>query len=368
MNIEKLVKKYAEIMESDAFVRYEKDFANKIISELSVCYERRLGEPDMVKIVESVINGCKNLTSKNNQPYFEVSTNAIFIHGYPKSGVKFYYYGQQTSVELGDIIFIASIIYNGRIYVEKFTISQFKKDTKSTRSISWDIGNRKQLYLLSRFPKFSGVEGSIVPKEKDFSLPNYSGCLGSYGLLYAPGDFAFVSGTRLDSYLSNRRKISGDDLFSIGERRDVININKWYPRWHKWVDMIDVCKYFCGPYCNVCFLSFPFNLFLGNCHFSMNVYDFVIKYLRLCIGEPTVAEIGKRNLQARNFLIELMSMLRAKAIKENLTDLRNFTEGFFKYHNDTNEEINTHRENIESEARGGGIGIIYTTINLGEGE
>jgi hypothetical protein len=374
MNIEKVIEKYVETVESNAFVGYEKDLAGRIMSALSAGYQNRLCETDMVKIIESVINGCKNLTSKSDQPYFELSTNAIFVHGYPKeSGVEFDYYGARASTELGDIIFIASIIFNDQIYFEKFTISQFKKDNQRNRSISWNMENKKQLYLLSRFPEFRGVAGSIVP-QKNFNLPNYSGCLGSYSLLYAPGDFAFVSGTRLDSYLGSRNKINGDDLFSIGERRDVINISKWHHWWHEWVHMIDVCRHFCRPHCNACFLLSPFNLFLGNfhflgnCHFSMNVSDFVSKYLRLCIGEPTVAKIGKRNLHAINFLIELMSALKAKAIKDNLTDLQNFTEGFFKYRYANNEGIKMYRENIEFKPKGGGLGIIYTTINLGEGE
>jgi hypothetical protein len=102
----------------------------------------------------------------------------------------------------------------------------------------------------------------------------------------------------------------------------------------------------------------------------MNVSDFVSKYLRLSIGEPTDAIIGRRNLQVRNFLIELMSTLKAKAIKEKdkLTDLLNFTDGFFKYRYANNERSDTNRENIEFKPDGGGIGIIFTTINLGEGE
>jgi hypothetical protein len=362
MNIEKAIKKYIEIVESDAFAGYEKDFAGRIISALSSCYQNRLSEPDMVKTVEDVINSCKNLTRNNSKPDFELSTNAIFIHGYHKSGVRFNYYGKRADTELGDIIFIVSIIFNGQKYFEKFTISQFKKNSQNNRSISWNMENKEQLYLLSMFPKFRGVAGSIVP-QKDFNLPNYSGCLGSYSLLYAPGDFAFVSGTRLASYLGSSKKINGNDLFSIGERENVINISEWHHWWHDWLRILEFCR---QPYCDFCSLLPTFNLFLGNCHFSMNVYDFVSKYLRLSIGEPT---IGKTNLQARNFLIELMSTLKPKTDeeKDKYKDLRNFTEGFFKYRYANNEGSNMDKENIEFNSEGD-IGIIYTTINLGEGE
>lgn len=365
MNIEKAIKRYIETVESDAFASYEKDFARRITSALSECYQQRLGETDRVKIIESVINSCKNLTIKSNQPYFELSTNVIFIHGYPKkSGVEFGYYGKSAYTELGDIIFIVSIIFNGQRYFEKFTINQFKKDIQRTRTISWDIKNKEQLYLLSRFPRFKGVVGSIVP-QKDFNLPNYSGCLGSYGLLYNPGDFSFVSGTRLDSYLGSSKKINGNDIFLMRERReDRIEIREWHHFLHERVHIL--CKHICGPRCDICCHLYPFLMFIGNCHFAGNVFDFVDKYLRLCIGEPTDMKIGKKNVNARKFLCKLLSAIRIKAKRDGLDEVLKFANDFFKYRFSDNEGEGEYRNNIEAGFEGGGIGIIHTMINLGE--
>ena len=98
------------------------------------------------------------------------------------------------------MIFIVSVYFQGKKYFEKLTINQFKKANKTS---SWSIKNKEQLFLLSRFPVFRGIQGSIID-EKNYAIPNYSGCLGSYGFLYKPGDFAFVSATKLDSYVGQK--------------------------------------------------------------------------------------------------------------------------------------------------------------------
>ena len=50
--------------------------------------------------------------------------------------------------ELGDIIFIISIIFNGQKYFEKFTINQFKKDVQRKRAVSWNIKRRTTLFVI----------------------------------------------------------------------------------------------------------------------------------------------------------------------------------------------------------------------------
>lgn len=365
MSIERAIEKYIETIESDVFASYEKKFAHAITSALSECYHQKLDETDMVKDVERIVNSCRNLNDKSSKPYFELSTNAVYIHGYPnKSGVEFDYYGKNAPVELGDIIFIISIVFNGQKYFEKFTITQFKKDKKRTRSISWNIDKKEQLYLLSRFPTFRGVKGSLVP-QKDFNLSNYSGCLGSYGFLYRPGDFTFVSATRLNSYLGDNKKINGNDLFRLCQNRDVIDTNQWFHFWHEWIHMIDIYRHFCKPHCDLCSLFLP-QIFLGNCHFSRNAFDFVDKYLRLCMGEPTVMKIGRRNVGVRNFLYELLSAIKIKAKRENRQDILNFIDAFFRYGFSDDEGEGGFREGNVFDFDGGGIGVVHTVINLGE--
>jgi hypothetical protein len=177
-----------EVIRSDVFARYEKEFAQRIISGLSNGYLQKLYETQLVQTLQDVVNHVHDLSMKDPLSSFELSTSSIFIHG-NKSQVTFDYYGENKPGELGDLIFIISLVLNRQIYFEKLTVNQFKRDKTGQKSIAWEI-DHKQLYLLSRFPKFRVVKG-LIPK-KEFSLPNYSGCLGSFGLLYRPGDFVFV--------------------------------------------------------------------------------------------------------------------------------------------------------------------------------
>ena len=179
MPIDKVVERYLELIKTEHFVKYEKDFAYKVQEGLYKGYTNGFSEPTMVSVIEGIVNKLNGLSVSANR--FEISTKSIFIHG-NKSQVEFEYYGQRVQRELGDLVFILSVIYNGRKYFEKITISQFKKDYDG---LKWNISNKGQLYLLSRFPSFRGIKGSIIPM-REFNLPNYSGCLGSFNLLFGP--------------------------------------------------------------------------------------------------------------------------------------------------------------------------------------
>jgi hypothetical protein len=269
----------------------------------------------------------------------KISTKSIFIHG-NKSQVEFEYYRQRVQRELGDLIFILSVIYNGRKYFEKFTISQFKKDDDKSR---WNLSNKRQIYLLSRFPQFWGIRGSIIPSKK-FNLPNYSGCLGSFSLLFRPGDFAFVSAPKLEISVGNRK--------SIGK----INILRFWeiPCYYCFTPLIPI-RFF--PSCSI--------WILGISHFASNIYEFVDKYLRGNIGE-LIYSMRIYNTPAFDFLHELLSAIRIKAHKEKKDEIIAFIDEFFGRPYGGNE--GGIREGVEFDYEGGGIGIIYTSIDLGEGK
>lgn len=208
MSTEKVIENYIQLIETEHFSKYEKDFAHKIQMGLLEGYQQHDTEPKMVSNVEAIINKVNEFSASVNR--FHISTKGIFIHG-NKSQVEFEYSdGSKTQRELGDLIFIISIIYNNKKYFEKFTITQFKKSTNDTR---WDL-NKKQLYLLARFPTFKGAKGSII-SEKEYNLSNYSSCLGSYGLLYKPGDFAFASAKIVEALLGNSKSIGIKSMLSV---------------------------------------------------------------------------------------------------------------------------------------------------------
>jgi hypothetical protein len=345
LSIEDVVVKYLELIETECFAKYEKDFVGKVQMGLIEGYRRRFYEPTMVSIVEGIVNNLGKLSASTDK--FKISTRSIFIHG-KRSLVEFDYYGQRVRRELGDLIFILSVIYKGRKYFEKFTISQFKKDNGELR---WDLSNREQIYLLSRFPSFWGVKGSIIPM-REFNLPNYSRCLGSFNLLFRPGDFIFVSAPLLESLVGNRKSIGIADVYKF-----------WEPSSY----------YFTYPmhlYLLKNGLLIPFFLqyfidILGFSHFAPNIHEFVDDYLRGNIGELIYSYIGKYKTPALDFLHELLSAIMRKAQIEGRTEIMDFVNEFFRYPYGNGE--GGMKQDVEFDYEGGGIGIIYTSINLGEG-
>lgn len=358
MPVEEVIEKYLRLMKTEHFAKYEKDFAYKVQMGLNEGYNRGFYEPAMVSVVEGIINNLQGLSVSADR--FRISTNSIFIHG-NRSQVEFEYYGQKVQRELGDLIFILSVIHNGRKYFEKFTISQFKKDNDRLR---WDLSNKEQIYLLSRFPSFRGIRGSIIPMRK-FSLPNYFGCLGSFNLFFRPGDFVFVSAGQLESFIG-RKSIN------------IVNISKFweppsyyftYPTpfdWHYIEESLYIWHKMCRHRMLIPFFPPFFIDILGFSRYASNIHDFTDKYLRGYIGELTYSDIGVYNTPAFDFLRELLSAIMKKAQKEKKTEGVNFVKEFFKHPYGGNE--GGMREGVEFDYEGGGVGIIHTSINLGEGE
>lgn len=374
MSIEGCLEKYLQLITSEAFAKYENDFASKLQRGLYEGYKKGMYEPQLVSVVEEVVNKFNGLSTSTNS--FEISTKGIFIHG-NKSQITFEYYGQPVQTELGDLIFILSIVYNGIKNFEKFTISQFKKDNKNLR---WDLSNKEQLYLLSRFPTFKGVKGSLIP-QREFNLPNYSGCLGSFNLLFRPGDFVFVSAPRLESFLNDRKSIHIDKRFYLWESPtyylpypipyDWYDIKKLFYIWRKyWRDIwMEYWRDIWPKYWRHGFL-FPFlpsfiGIF-GSSHYASDVYDFTDKYLRGYIGELIYSFKSVYNRPALEFLNELLSAIRRKAQSEKKYEVIKFVDDFFGYPYGNSQERRIENENFNYE--GGGLGIIYTLINLDKGE
>ncbi|MCM8807789.1 MAG: hypothetical protein NC926_07620 [Candidatus Omnitrophica bacterium] len=369
----RVIEKYLELINTEHFAKYCRDFACRMQKGLSTGYKQRAYEPKLVSVVEKVVNELKELSTSTNR--FKISTKSIFIHG-PRKGeetrVEFEYYGQKRQTELGDLIFILSIIYNRRKYFEKFTISQFKKDDDRLR---WDLSNKEQVYLLSRFPPFKGVRGSIIP-QREFHLPNYSGCLGSYNLLYRPGDFVFVSASSLENFVRNRKSIDIINISQLwGSPSCCFTYSIFFDRPH-----IEKLFYICEKYCRyrfpIPFLPLCLIGILGFSHYASNVYNFVDKYLRGCIGDLIFSDIGVYNKPAFNFLRELLSAIMRKAQKEKKMEVVNFVNEFFSHPYGGNQggmregiefddEKGGMKEHVEFDDEEGGFGIIYTLIDLG---
>lgn len=366
MPIDEVVQNYLQLIRTEHFAKYEKDFAYRLQIALSNAYLLGLYEDKMVSLIEKIINKLNGLSASANQ--FRISTGAIFIHGNTHQ-VEFEYYGQspKPKIELGDLIFIISVVYKGRKYFEKFTISQFKKDNAR---LSWTLSKKEQLYLLSRFPSFRGIKGSLVPM-KEHNLPNYSGCLGAYNLLYRPGDFSFIGARRLEAYMGNRKSLNIKDIFALGES---ITYCLGCPYQHCSWGYNEELRYLCRE---IFRHAFPYpilpadllNGVLGSSCYAPHVHDFVDKYLRGYIGELSYAELGVYNVHAQRFLRELLSVVEGKAQKENKREIVEFVGEFFNYPyggNDNGGGERDTRQGQDFDYEGGGLGIIHTIINLGE--
>jgi len=328
--------KFSSATRSNVFARYEKEFAERINAALSQAYAMNQPEPELVQIVERVTNNLGNFFRVDSALNFQLCTMSAFIHG-NRSQVEFRYYGRRTRVELGDLLFLMTVVLGGQRYFEKLTITQFKKDRRTRRSISWAIRNRAQLYLLSRFPSFRGVQESIIPA-KEHVLPNYSGCLGSYGLLYRPGEFTFVSGTEMDAVLEHRNVLRKQEFYSLTQYADRCG----FP----------FRSVTCSPFCNH--------------HHAYNTFDFAHRFLRVGIGEPVLTTGRLDNLQAKGLLHDLMSGIRIRARREGRPELLGVVDRFFRYAYPEGGRPDEFPVTSDSDLEGGGIGVIHTILDLGE--
>lgn len=346
------IKKYLEAIQTEKFIFHGKKLASRLIMGISEGYIKGEHEPDIVKLIEYIINNVDQFETKDKK--FSIITKSIFIHGH-RSQVEFKFYNKPTQRELGDIIFILSVVYNNRKYFEKMTINQFKKSNKASWKLS-EESTREQLYLLSRFPIFRGANKSLIPK-KEFKLPNYSKCLGTHGLLYYPGDFLVVSSNLLEIISSGRKRLNLRDLLLCYKIPYFHIIDSLYIR--ELLDILNIFKYFR-------YQPFMWNLpLLGNSCIAYNSYEFSDKYLRGLIGEMIYAKKMLYNYSAFEFLQDFLMSVKRKAIKMKLTRIEEFINYFhrFRYY-----DVPAYEGHYEFDYDGGGIGIIHTTINLGEGE
>lgn len=362
------IKKYVEITDNEEFIVHWKNLSTRLLKGVQNGYIKNYREENIVKIIEDIINSIGRFSTQGND--FNISTASIFIHG-NRSQVEFEYYGKRAQRELGDIIFILSVVYNGKKYFEKMTINQVKKSNNA----SWGFHNnssKEQLYLLSRFPTFRGARNSLIPM-KDYNLSNNSGCLGTHGLLYYPGDFALISSKELEVILSGKNRL---ELNNLVERIAPNTTCSCFPCYLLYGYDIDFeeCFYilhklfhfyprYFRPLPFIC--KFPI---LGNSCISYNVYDFSNKYLIGHIGELIYAKKLSYNRSAFHFLQDLLNAVRRKAEREHLEDVSNFISSFYKYGYGDQEGEGYKEFNREFDYEGGGIGIIHTIVNLGEGE
>ncbi|MDI3312277.1 MAG: hypothetical protein QJR05_12745, partial [Thermoanaerobacterium sp.] len=233
--------------------------------------------------------------------------------------------------ELGDIIFINKLFYNNRKYFERYTITQFKKAKKKNKIItSWEI-EPEQLYLLNNFHEFKLYNKNIVTKS--YSLPNYSECQGSYGLLPKndTDEFIYIAAPLLDVIKEERKSIRMQRILNVTNEKAIA-----------YLAMMVLCENY-------------------SCLLTNNVSDFVHNYLSLKIGEVTVCNDILINKEAADFLNEVLSYIHKLKMYELIKQKKD--TNYFKYISDINSKgLYKMDENFESD----GFGVIDITIRMNE--
>jgi hypothetical protein len=361
MNIQRLADRLRALHTSDLLPSYVNRFANRLTTALRAEYDRHTNEPETVKVVQNVVNHVNDIRERGAG--MSLATNAVFIHGQP-SYVQFSYYGSNVRRELGDLIFISSLVFNGEKQFERLSICQFKKDSR--RDENWDLSNSEQLYLLSRFPTFLGVAGSLIPP-RDINLTDTSGGLGSYGLLFSPGDFAFVGAPRLSSFIGGANRLGRRELYGM----DSLETMRHTERQIAWTDLAWLARAL-GPFTIPPQWHFLAKIGFDNRIFAGNVFDFVEQYVLLSIGEPIYASYGPftANRPAMRFLRELLQAARTKAARDGDQAVVDFVDRYVSVRlggvNADGDHADAHNNNVEPEITGGGIGIVHLVVNIGE--
>jgi len=365
LDIYDILNKYVDLIGNKTYSKYINDLSRKITNGLNEGYSTGDREPKLVDIIDRMVNSIGQLSNRGHSPYCKLTTDSFFIHG-SRSQVEFDYYGEETQRELADLMFIISITGNGKKYFEKVSLVQFKNYKKQKRTVKWDLSgdsSQEQLYLLSKFPTFKPRSESLFPPV-EYNLTDSSRTLGTYGFLYEPGDFFLVSAKGLDEYMCSRKSIKGSDMIKLYKYLDnktwflgsaeFLNFYRLYRFWeevefndvrflHSWLNTKDI----------------------GNCLYANSTHDFIDKYLRFCIGEPTIVSIGRENYPVKKFLFQFINNLRYLPEQRKPDNLNQFIDSYLNYEEDEiREDLQDYpREDIED----GGIGIINTTIDLSEG-
>lgn len=381
-----LFERFFGFITSHDFFKFYVDLSNLIFENLNSGLANNLREPEIVKSLVCAFN--KSIKIKNSK----IKTYGIFLHG-RKSMVQFNYYGRDIQKELGDMLFLLTVVFNKRILFEKCSISQFKKSSNGIKRF-WKI-DEQQLYLLSRFPEFEGVSGLL--KDKKLKLNNGFGSLGSYILLYSPGDFTYVTAPILETLLGGKSCIKHRDFSLLCVSPCYLSSFCFMPNISALINCIEDCfdyskyRFFellirCRERCGYsryrkCFYScFP-PLFSMNYAHTYN--DFLYCYLTGKIGEIIMFDGFVINTIVKTMIENIFNMVKKiceqsqgsmqffGSSNQNTNDIIENIEGYLKnvsYDNNGEGGDGDYDKWNDFDPEGGGFGIIHTIINLGEGE
>jgi hypothetical protein len=317
---------YQDLIQKEEFIKLCKELSFKLNGTLG----QNLNEVESVKQWIGIFNQTPGLSN----PRFEINFNSVFIHGfnhseqgsYP-SGVEFDYINNLTEKkELADIIFITTFYEKNRKILEKITFNQAKWGEIKRTTSSWKI-DEKQLFLLANFPRFSGVNGSLIPNT-DYNIEDFSKGLGSYGLMTTK-NFIYLSASNLQQLIGRKKSINLNDFKTIPS-------NYFYPQYHRFYDY--VLYGLSKPFCN-------------------STYEFVSDYLSGRIGE-VILGMYSQNENARHLFHNILNAIRIITNNQSLThDYSDFINNYGDFN------LNDNLNNIEY-MFSSNLGIVQMNIKL----
>jgi len=361
------LEKYCTFVEKESFWFFVEKWADKLHS--TIVGNRQLNEPRVVKKIVQELNGLG---------FAGIRTYTAFIHQKP---YVWFYDSDLTKkkAELGDLIFIVSVIHKGRKIFERVTINQAKK------GVAPKI-DAEQLFLLSRFPVFR------LPRNwggKVYALPNYSHCLGSHSLL--SNEFTFISSVLLDYALGPGqsfkvgklrnlfdhedflfpRVILNDDSFSVVNQCISELLTKWEKVWWDWPYYNFLPLLWSGWWYRRMIPPVPMLLNVG---YAWNVRQFAVGYLLSWIGEIVWGNPSSPNPQTWELIQDIVGSMAALGDEEVKEFVAKFREYSYEGETPSKGQAVTEGNNggsiddkdEEGDGGGGGFGIVYTEVNLNE--
>lgn len=259
-----------------AFSVFQNSVVDEFYDTLGQGYSKNENE---VALVERMVDAARG------KSYGPVTLHGSMLHG-SRSYVEFNYRDQPVTRELGDMAIITLATSGGERLLQKISIVQNKKAS----SKSWGL-DQEQLFMLKNFPPFSGNRG-IFKGRRDVTFIDTSGCLGSYGLLSAPGEMLFSSAHLVTEFSSAKKSVSLRDIGSFKANAPSsggshIPFPWFHPRFHpkEWIFLAEEWFDALGPGAGI--FQGPVSGFLGNECFARDLYDLIRFWTRLSIGEPT---------------------------------------------------------------------------------
>lgn len=267
----------AKLSEDGEFASFQHEVVQAAYDALGQSYAAKEHEVATVTRLVEALGG-----KSHKQVHIEASK----IHG-SRSFVEFNFRDKPTTKELGDMAIISLVTAGKERLVQRLCIIQ----NKNIRGDKWDV-DEEQLFLLKNFPPFTGNRG-IFRGMRDVAFQNRSGCLGAYGLFHEPGEMVFASAAVTAECLRGGKSLQ---MCDAGPRQTghvaVDGTGPWggslpFHRFHpeEWLMLMEKAWHRYGPF------SWPGSgiglPFLGNVHFSRDIYDFIRDWTQMNIGEFT---------------------------------------------------------------------------------